>query len=175
MFFSQPWAARAAQRIGANIVVGAIVTAIVGALCVATAGALFGWMLDIRSTPPSWDSGFLFPGAWLGAYLGSFSGIVGALAAAVAALGGKPDDSVGPPRALLRNLAMGQLFGTLGAVSSYLLFAFGVAQWNGDPFIGTVEDNLELIIWGAPALMISGAILGALWKRADATTTLVAN
>lgn len=122
-------------------------------------------ILGISSTPPYWGSGFLFPGAWLGATLGSYSGFVGALAGAVAAFDGKPESSIMPPRALLRNIVLGQLFGTLSAVSSYLLFALAIAHLNGDPFVGTVEDNLELAIYGVPVLMICGAIVGALCKR----------
>lgn len=166
MSLQHSWAPKFAFRFGANVIVGALLTSIIGALCVGAAGALFGWMLDLRSTPPSWDSGFLFPAVWLGAYLGSYSGIVGA-SAAVAASGAKPDSSIMPPRALLRNIALGQLFGTACAVSSYLLFAFCVAQFNGEPFVATVEDHLDLIIWGAPTLAICGSIAGALWKRDD--------
>ena len=165
MLLSRNWVAKFAGRVLAGAFLGGLFVAIVGALSVATAGALFGWMLDLRSTPPGGESGFLWPGAWLGAYLGSFGGFVGLFAGAVAALGGKPDTSVLPPRDLLRNIALGQLAGTLGAVSSYLIFALAVAQFNGEPFVGTVEDHLELIIYGAPILMICGAIAGALWKR----------
>ncbi len=164
MSISQSWIAKFVGRVLASAFIGGFFVAIMGALSVATAGALFGFILDIRSTPPRWDSGFLFPGAWLGANLGSYSGFVGALAGAVAAFDGKPESSIVPSRALLRNLALGQLFGMLGAVSSYLLFAFVIAQFSGAPLVGTVEDNLELAIYGVPILMICGAIAGALWK-----------
>ncbi len=154
----------------ASAFIGGFFTAITGALCVATAGALFGWMLDIRSTPPSWDGGFLFPGAWLGATLGSYSGFVGLFAGGVAALGGGPKGSIVPSRALLRNIALGQILGTVSAVSSYLLFALCVAQFNGNSFIGTVEDNLELAIYGVPVSMVCGAIMGAISGRANGAT-----
>ncbi len=169
MLINEHWAAKIAGRVMANAIVGSVIVALIGALCVGAAGALMGWLLDIRSTPPSWDSGFLFPGAWLGAYLGSYSGLVGAVAAGVAAF-----DFKVPLRALLSRIALGQLLGTLGAVSSYLLLALAIAWTQSQPFTGTVEDNLELIIWGAPAAMIGGAIAGALWKRADATVMMVA-
>ena len=165
MSISQSWIAKFAGRILASALIGGFFAAITGALCVGAAGALFGWILDIRSTPPVWDSGFLFPGAWLGATLGSYSGFVGLIAGAVAAFGGKPKTSIAPPRALLRNIALGQIFGTIGAISSYLLIALAVVQFNGAPFVGTVEDNLELVICGAPIMAFCGAIAGALWKR----------
>ena len=165
MSLSQSWIAKVAGRVVASALIGGFVIAITGALCIATAGALFGWILDIRSTPPRFDVGFLFPGAWLGATLGSYSGFVGFMAGAVAAWRGKPDTSIVPPLALLRNIALGQLFGTVSAVSSYLVFALSVAQLNTQSFVGTVEDNLELIIWGAPILAIFGAIAGAMSRR----------
>ena len=165
MSISQNWVAKFAGRVLISAFLGGLFTALIGALSVATAGALFGWILDLRSTPPVWDSGFLFPGAWIGAYLGSYSGIVGFIAAAVAALASKPETSIVPARVLRRNLALGQLLGTFGAVSSYLLFAFAVAQFNGDSFVGTVENHLDVALYGVPALMICGAIMGALWKR----------
>ena len=170
MSLSQHWILRVFGRVLTNAIVGGVIIAIIGALCVATAGAFFGWMMDIRSTPPAWNMGFMGPGAFLGAFLGAWSGFVGALAGAVAALGDNSTRPLATLRALLNRVALGQLLATLGAVSSYLLLALAIAQIKGDPFIGTVEDNLELAIYGAPITMICGAIAGALWKRADGAT-----
>ena len=164
MFFKHSWAAMAAQRIGANIIVGAITTAIGGALCVGAAGALLGWILDIRSTPATWDGGFMGPGLFIGLTLGAWSGIIGAIVGAVAASNARPACAFAP-LALVKRVALGQLLGTLAALSSYLVLALAIAQFNGDPFVGTVEDNLELAIYGVPLLMNCGAIAGALWKR----------
>lgn len=174
MFFPQIWAAKAAKRIAANIVGGAILTSLIGALCVATAGAFFGWMMDLRSTPPSWDSGFLGPGLFLGLFLGAWSGFLGALIGGVAAFGARPG-AMFAPLSIIKRMALGQVLGTLGALSFYLVFALALAQLNAQPFVGTVEDNLELAIWGVPILMNCGAIAGALWKRADSTIMLAVN
>ena len=165
MSISQHWIFRVFERVLTNAILGGVVAAVTGALCVATAGAFFGWMMDIRSTPPSWDSGFLFPGAWVGARLGVWSGLIGALAGAVAAWGDNSTRPMATLRALLNRVALGQLLATLGAVSSYLLLALVIAQLNAQPFIDTVEDNLELAIIGVPITMICGAIAGAIWKR----------
>ena len=164
MFFHQNWAAKAARSIAANLVVGAIITAIVGALCVGAAGALLGGIMDIRSTPASWDGGFLGPGLFLGLYLGAWSGILGAMFGGVAALTARADARFAS-LAILKRVALGQLLGTLAALSSYLIFALAIAQLNAQPFVGTVEDNLELAIFGVPILMNCGAIAGALWQR----------
>lgn len=174
MSFNQPWAAKAAKRIGANIVVGALLTAIVGALCVATAGALLGWILDIRSTPPSWDSGFLGPGLFIGLFLGAWSGVLGALLGAVAACAARPG-ALFAPLAILKRVALGQLLGTLGALSSYLFYALIIAQTQNQSFVGSVEDNLILALIGVPITMNCGAIAGALWKRTNPTTALAVN
>ncbi len=175
MFINQHWFTRVAGRVLSSAIIGGVVSAIVGALCVGAAGALFGWLLDIRSTPASWDSGFLFPGAWVGMSLGAWSGFVGLIAAGLVAFDMPSRHSFAPLRALLGRVAIGQLLGTLGAISSYLLLAWAIAQTQGQPFVGTVEDNLDLIIWAAPAAMIGGAIAGALWKRTNAMESLVVN
>ena len=164
MSLSQSWIAKFAGRVLANALLGGIFVAITGALCVATSGALFGWILDIRSTPATWDGGFMGPGLFLGLSLGAWSGILGALVGGVAASKARPGALLAP-LSVLKRVALGQLLGTLAALSSYLIFALAVAQLNAQPFVGTVEDNLELAIFGVPILMNCGAIVGALWQR----------
>lgn len=169
--FHQTWAFKAAKRVGANVFVGAITTSFMGALCVATAGALLGWILDLRSTPATWDGGFLGPGLFLGLYLGAWSGITGAIVGGVAALAARPG-ATSAPLIVIKRVAFGQVLGTLIALSFYLIFACAIAQFNGESFVGTVEDHLELAIYGVPITMNCGAIAGALWKRAEAPTML---
>lgn len=158
------WLGRAVLRTGINLIVGALLTAIVGALCVGAAGAFLGYLLDLRSTPATWDGGFIVLGFIIGAAWGAWSGIVGALIFGIAASGAKPGRFFAP-LALIKRVALGQTVGTLCALSSYLVFALAVAQFNGDPFIGTVEDNFELVMFGAPISMICGAIAGAILGR----------
>ena len=166
MFFHHPWAAKAAKRIGANLVVGALLTALMGALCVGAAGAVIGGIMDIRSTPPAWSLGFSAAGASLGMTLGSWSGILGAVIFGIAALTAHPGRFFAPIIAIKR-VALGQFLGTLGALSTYLLAAMFIAQTRGQLFVATVEDNAVIILIGAPLMMLCGAIAGALWKRAD--------
>ena len=173
MFFKYPWAALAAKRIGAGIIVGAITTAIVGALCVGAAGALLGAILDIRSTPATWDGGFMGPGLFLGLHLGAWSGIWGAIVGGVAAFGARPGALLAP-LSILKRVALGQLLATLGALSFYLILALVIAHVNGRTFVAAVEENLVLAIFGGPILMNCGAIVGALFKRADTTMMLAA-
>ena len=71
---------------------------------------------------------------------------------------------MGAGGAVIKRVALGQLLGTVGAISSYLVLAWAIARFNGAPFLGTVEDNLDLAILAAPITMICGAIAGALWK-----------
>lgn len=174
MFFHQPWAAKAAMRIGANIIVGAMLTAIVGALCVGAAGALLGGIVDIRSTPSSRDDGFLAIGLCFGLFLGTWSGILGAVIGGVAALTARPG-RLFAPLTIIKRVALGQLFRTLGALSSYLVFALVMAQLNAQPFIWAVEESLFWALIGVPILMNCGAIAGALWKRANAPIKLAVN
>ena len=165
------WLARAATRLSAHLVCGALVSAIVGALCIGAMGALLGWIMDIDSTPPSWDSGYLFPGAWLGAYLGCFGGIIGAVAAGAVAFDERARHSWAPLRATLMRVALGQIAGTIGALSCYFLLVMVLVFRRAQPFVGTVEDNLDLMIWGAPMLMICGAIAGTISRRASSGQT----
>ena len=167
MFFNrfwQPWAIKAAQRVGANLIIGALLTALVGALCVGTAGAIIGAIMDIRSTPPAWSLGFSAAGADVGMTLGSWSGILGALIFGIAALTARPGRLFAPITAIKR-VALGQFLGTLGALSTYLLAAAFIAQTRGQSFVVTVEDNALIILVGAPLMMLCGAIAGALWRR----------
>ena len=164
MSLSQHWVLKVFGRVLTNAIVSGVVIAIIGALCVATAGALLGWILDIRSTPAIWDGGFFGAGLFLGLCLGAWSGILGALVGGVAASKARPGALLAP-LSVLKRVALGQLLGTLAALSSYLIFALAVAQLNAQPFVGTVEDNLDLAICGVPVLMNCGAIAGALWKR----------
>lgn len=154
------------RRIVSHFVLGALCAAIVGALCIGTAGGLCGWILDLRSQPASWDDGFTVVGALLGATLGSYSGVVGAFFGLWSGIAAPPSRSVLPPRALLQSLALGQIAGTLVACSTFFLWEVFQAQNTGLSFGRTVEQDIVLILWGAPALMICGAIVGALFRPA---------
>ena len=104
------------------------------------------------------------PGLFIGLTLGAWSGLFGALVGGVAASNARPGALLAP-LAIIKRVALGQLLGTLAALSSYLILALAIAQLNAQPFIGSVEGGLVVALIGVPVLMNCGAIAGALWKR----------
>ena len=150
------------RRFAGHLVLGALATALVGALCVGTLGALCGWVMDLSSRPATWDDGFRFAGFGLGITLGAFGGIVGALFCGWAGLVAPPNRALLPPRALLGRIALGQVAGTLLAGATFVLWVLVQSQNTGQSFGRVLEDEVFLLLWAAPALMICGAIAGAL-------------
>lgn len=157
------------RRVVSHAVSGALASALVGALCVGAAGALCGWIMDLSSRPATWDDGFKLVGFLLGATLGSYGGIVGALFCGWAGFAAPPNRALLPPRALLNRIALGQIAGTLLAGATFFLWALAQSQNSGQSFGHIVEAELLLIICAAPALMICGAIAGALCAPATST------
>ena len=156
------WLGPLASRVVSHGILGGLLTAIVGAVCVGAAGAAIGAILDVASAPAQWDGGFMMPGAFVGMSLGAWSGILGAIIYGIGAAKAGPGRCIREFTALCARVSLGQFVGTLSALTCYLAFAFVVSQIKTQPFIGTVEDNAELIVWGAPALMMCGALAGAL-------------
>ena len=158
----KPWGWFLLRRAGAHLIVGAGATAFVGAFCIGALGAGCGYVLDLGSLPASWDDGFTLVGASLGASLGAWAGVVGALVCGRAGVVAPASRHILPPRALLQPVVLGQIAGTLVAGATFFLWEVLQAQNTGLSFGRTVEQDLHLIVWGAPALMLCGAVAGAL-------------
>ena len=126
------------------------------------AGAAIGVILDVASTPATWNGGFMMPGAFVGMSLGAWSGILGVIIFGVSAAKAGPGRCIREFTALCARVSLGQFAGTLAALTCYLAMALVISQIKTQPFIGTVEDNADWIVWGAPALMMCGALAGAL-------------
>ena len=148
------------QRILANAFAGGFHFAGVGSACGLLAGALTGLFHG------GWPGGFT--GAFFGVPMGLLSGIPGSLIYAVAAARAEPGDALQPMKEIKDRVAIGQLLGTVGAASSFAMvelfriYAQRITNSQG------IDDSL-LFMLIAPALMICGAIAGALWKRTNAT------
>ena len=160
------WAWFLAKRVAVHVIAGALATALVGALCVGAAGAVTGWILDLRSTPATWDDGFTLVGALLGLTWGAYSGVVGAIICGWAGLTAPPSRSLWPARALLRHPILGQVAGTGLASATFFAWELVQAQLTGPAFGRGVERDVGWILFGAPALMLCGAIAGALIRPA---------
>ena len=158
------WMRILASRVLANVIIGGLAFAFVGALCGGAAGSFLTFIVSIAVG--EFGIGMAFGQLTMfDAVLGFASGIVGAFIFGVAAWRAKPSQLLTPFYELRRRVFLGQMTGTLLACVSF--FSFVVIKMNlqnitlGDS-IG--YDGIYLLL-GAPILMICGAIAGALTKR----------
>ncbi len=159
------WMTILAGRVLANALVGGITFAFVGALCVGLAGGIIGIALDGWSRTFSPAAGYGFFGAFIGAKVGAFDGIVGVFLFAIATIRAKPGRLLKPFSALIGRVITGQITGTMGALTSFMIFEFVKTLIISRGFSQNVFDDLLWILFGTPILMICGAIAGALTKR----------
>ena len=155
---------RLMARAALHTLCGGILAALLGAACIAIAGALTGAFLDIGGTPADWQQGLIPFGCFLGLYLGAWSGgLTGALIYALNAFLGAPGPRLLPRRPLVQAVSLGQIAATIGVCTSFfgaeLLFSLLTHQ----AFSDLIDRHLMWIVCGAPALMVCGAIAGALW------------
>ena len=156
------WVAHLAGRIVANAVVGAIAAAIVGAGCVASAGfgIGLGWSYNTGEAA--------FVGGYIGAMLGAASGaLIGFLIYGIAAARAAPGETFMPLCAIFKGVSLGQVAGTLSAATAFWAFEFVRALVFNQSWSEGAGADLFSVMFGTPALMMCGAIAGALWKRAS--------
>ena len=158
------WMARVAARVLANALAGGVLFALLGALCIGSGGWLTGAIIDFSGVTGEGPV-YARQGAQMGVYLGVVSGVVGVLVFGIAALKAAPGELFAPLRALGGRVALGQVLGTLGAATFFFLFEAVQSHLQSQPFGFKVFGGAILIMFGAPVLMICGAIAGALSKR----------
>ena len=141
----------------ANALAGGLAFAIVGAFC----GALTGFVTEVAAK----DLEYAFAVAAYGAMVGAICGVVGVFIHFIVAATARPEK---PWRGFVRltaRIAIGQLLGTLGIITAFLAFNLISSQINNESFSRAVNENWVFIMYSAPALMIIGAIAGAVFKR----------
>ncbi len=163
--------ARLAGRVVANALVGGLIFAVVAAFCLGLGGALTGWILN-----PATNSGdhYALIGAKMGVAQGVVSGVVGALIYAVIAFKTAPGRCFEPLFAGLSWVAAGQIGGVLIAATAFFAVELAKSQLQSRPFDQAVGGDVMFIFLGAPALMVCGAIAGALSKRIKPKTAALA-
>ena len=144
----------------ANAVVGGFWFAFVGACCGGFGGATMEVLFDISSGGNLVGLVIIF-----GIGYGFASGVMGAFIYAVAAARSQPGQLCQPFHDLQRAVTMGQCVGELGACTSFLAFELLKAEAQNIPFGVGISRDIGYFFFGAPALMICGAIAGALFKR----------
>lgn len=164
------WVGRLLARTLLHALGGGVFAALVGALCIALAGALTGAVIDIGGTPYRWGESLIPIGFCFGLALGGAGGgIVGVILHALQGLFSAPDLRLLPTRAFLCRVSLGQIGATIGACASFFGFEILFSLTQSLPFPACVDRHLVWIMFGAPALMMCGAIAGALWRGESAS------
>ena len=145
-------------RVVANAIAGGLAFSIIGALC----GALTGFVLGF-----AWEgsSDSAFGVAYFGALVGAASGVVGLVIHLLAALPAPPGEFWKPFFDLTARVSWGQMWGTFLAITSFFAFELADSLVHNVSFAKTSQQDGIFIILFAPALMILGAVAGAIFKR----------
>lgn len=86
-FIKANWIRILAARATCYALLGGIGAALVGAICIALAGAFTGAVIDIGGSPPKWSHGMVPAGFFVGATLGGIGGgVAGAIVFALLGL-----------------------------------------------------------------------------------------
>ena len=154
-------------RVLANALFGGVLAATVGTIGLGASGASQDWL---------GNSVFPFPANSPGRYdlfnvsvlFGISVGLIlGALIFGIAAGKSAPGRLFAPLKELAWRVSLGQLVGIAGAASSFYAFEAVKATLNNESFAYSASLDMAGLLFGAPVLMICGAIAGALSKRPD--------
>ena len=157
------WAAKWVARVGWNALAGGALVGIVGAFCIGAAGALVGAVYARHMGATFLDGARV--GGYVGVILGAMCGVIGVLIFGVAAFRSAPGRLFAPFLQLRGRVALGQFLGTVDALSFFFAVEWAKSQLQNQSFGQGIAEDLKWIQWGAPALMVCGAIAGALSKR----------
>ena len=146
-------------RVVANALAGGLAFAIVGAFC--GGGAVF--VLSLFEVGALGEGSFI--GVPIGAIVGFVCGIAGLFIHLFSALKAEPGEFWQPFFDLTAPVSFGQFWGTVGACTAYLAFELLAALIRDTSFSAGVSEDMLLFAFGAPTIMICGAIAAAIFKR----------
>ena len=158
--FNEPSLLQRTGQVLANACGGGLILALVGVICCGMAGALTDWIFDNAfswtSLTPETRHIYRDAGARIGALAGFVTG---------ALLFGRLASKGEQIQVRFVNVVVGQVAGV--AAFSLIFYAFEVIKsWLlGKELILGLDSDATWLLYGAPALMICGAIAGALSKR----------
>ena len=147
------------SRVLANALAGGLAFALVGAFC--GGGAVF--IISLFESNALGEGAFA--GIPIGAGVGFMCGIAGIFIYLFPAVYAEPGEFWEPFLDLTARVAFGQFWGTLGACTAYLAFELIYSPIRGNRFSAGVSEDLLLFAFGAPLIMIFGAITAAILKR----------
>lgn len=169
MNIERQWKAALLKRVTLNAFAGALLAALVGALCGLMVSGLVVWVersasiaLKILSAP---EFGAIITNA-MTAGLAMLGALLGAIILAVAATRAKPGALMEPLLSLIGRVLLGQIAGTVGFCSLFLVVAGARASLSGQSFYLAAMNDSGWLFVGAPVMMLCGAIAGAFSKRA---------
>lgn len=159
---SQLWLWFLLRRIVSYALLGGLATAIVGALLVALVGALMGWILSPLSPPTE----IMQVGAIIGLVLGSTGGgLMGAFLLGISAFFSPAGPKCLPPRHFLLPTLQGMVLGTIAVTASFIVLNLTTSMaTTGVSYVAFAEQTSEFllpIMFGVPAVMMCGEIIGA--------------
>lgn len=151
-------------RVASYAILGAVATALVGALLIAASGALVGAILDASGSSPGVGVLMAFWGAAVGAVYGAKAGgVAGGILFGIVGFRSSARRSFLPPKSLLFPVIIGMSAATLGIMTSFFAGCAGFALARGGAFASFVTEGLIFIVFAAPAVMVCGEIAGAIW------------
>ncbi|HEX9998199.1 MAG TPA: hypothetical protein VGB45_13750 [Abditibacterium sp.] len=156
------WIAFLVWRVASYALLGGFCTALFGAICIGIAGAATGVVIDNWRLLSYSQSSLL--GLIVGLVLGGGgAAIAGFLIFGVTGFRSAQRPSFLPPHSLLRSVALGQILSTFAVCSSFSALELTISLVKNRPFHELVNEHLFWIMFGAPAVMVCGAIAGAMW------------
>lgn len=110
-------------------------------------------------------AGFITGLGFYGAIVDAACGIVGVFIPLIGAVAAAPGNFWRPLFYLAPHVAVGQMCGTLLAITSFFAYEFVDARFHHTDFSTIVREDMIFFCLFAPILMICGAIAAALSKR----------
>ena len=163
------WQSVLVGRIACNAMVGGLLAGMTATISGGVAGAIWDWAnaganvaLKIRPMPGISPPSGVMTGLLNGLVVGT---LISALVFAVITARAQPGRLFEPTRAFLARVAIGLNAGALGFCSLFLLIEWARTALSGQSFYVQAIIDSGWLFWGTAALMVCGAIAGALSKR----------
>lgn len=163
------WKAALLKSVVLNSFAGALLAAIVGAFCGLAVTQIIVWLDEGASValkmPTDLNLGLIIRSSMIGGFA-LLAGLLSALIFIVVTVRAQPGQTFAPLQSLVGRVLLGQIVGTIGFCSLFLSVEFARSIGANPPFYTLAMDDLLWLLFGAPVLMLCGAIAGALSKRA---------
>jgi len=170
---SNQWLWFIARRCVIYLLIGGLVGALWGAICIGSAGGIVGTVVGLSNKNfqglpmnvfgTKFTTNIAVFGTIIGLYFGAMTGgVIGLLSWAVVGIIAPPSPNLLPPKQLIRSM-----LGAMGMATAFGLMCYFVWPAVIGPFrygfIEALQDGIFLAMFGIPALMGIGQIAGV-WR-----------